>query len=84
MYDQIRSMKLGNLSALDSIPDNYVHMLLDYVAQVSRALAHAHRHNCVHGRLSLARVLLQKRKIHKNQSVMAKSVKGKNGAPLKI
>lgn len=42
MYDQILSMKLGNLSALDSIPDNYVHMLLDYVAQVSRAMAHAH------------------------------------------
>ena len=60
MYDLIKSMDLGNLSALDKIPDYYVQMLLGYIIQISRAFAHTHSHGLVHGNFNLSKVIAQK------------------------
>lgn len=52
-------MNLGHLSGLDKIPSFYMRFLLGYMIQMSRTLAHAHRHGLVHGRYNLTKVLVQ-------------------------
>ena len=61
MYDQIRSMKLGNLASLETIPDVYIKLLFKYAIGISEAFAHAHSHDVVHGAFDLSKVLLQKK-----------------------
>jgi hypothetical protein len=67
VYETIRYMNLGQMSALNTIPDYYVRFLLGYVIQVSRAMAHAHRNGLVHGHFDLSRVLVQSYRLNSKE-----------------
>ena len=60
MYSTIKSFALGNLSVVQVMPDFYCKMLLNFIIQISRALAFAHQHGVVHGNLDLSKVLVQR------------------------
>ena len=50
-------MKLGNLSALEKIPDKLVQIILEYIIQISRILAYIHSHDLVHGNFHLTKII---------------------------
>jgi hypothetical protein len=87
MYDFIKSMNLGNLSSLKSIPEYFVNCLLKFIIHVTRAFAHAHENNIVHGNFNLARVVAQKiedRNIlnqYSSRSFIGKATARGDGAP---
>ena len=60
MYDFIKEMQLGNLSSLKQIPEFYVNCVLKFIIHVTRAFAHAHENNIIHGNFNLSRVIAQK------------------------
>ena len=60
MYEMIAKLNLSNLSNYPKIPEFYMRALLGYMIQISRTLAHAHKHGLVHGALNLSKVLVQK------------------------
>lgn len=72
-YKMIKRFNLGNLSGLSKIPEFYMRFLLGYIIQVSRALAHAHEHDLIHGKLDLSKVIAQQKKIRakKFEKIMA-------------
>lgn len=59
MFETIRWLELGSLSALPTIPESYARNLVSYIIQVSQTLSHAHNNDCVHGKFSLSKVLVQ-------------------------
>jgi len=61
VHDLIKEMKMGNIRGTEKIPEAYVWALLEYIVQTSRALAHAHHHDVVHGKYGLSKVLMQRR-----------------------
>lgn len=78
-------MQLGNLSSLKQIPEYYVNCLLRFIIHVTRAFAHAHENNIVHGNFNLSRVIAQKleqrdlRQTYSSRSFIGASAKGKAG-----
>lgn len=34
--------------------------LLKFIISISKAIQHAHKHNCIHGNISLSKVIVQK------------------------
>ena len=62
-YDIIKSFNLGNLSALNRIPEFYIKHLIQYIVNISASLAQAHNHDLIHGDFNLSKVIAQKIKI---------------------
>ena len=60
MFQSIKWFNLGNLSANSKIPNFLIKFMLKYVIQISRALAHTHKHGLIHGNLCLSKVMVQK------------------------
>ena len=59
VFDIIKWLDLGSLSALPNIPNCYARNVTSYIMQVSQTLAHAHKNGCVHGKFNLSKVLVQ-------------------------
>ena len=62
-YGIIKSFNLGNLSALNRIPEFYIKHLIQYIVNISAGLAQAHKHDLIHGDFNLSKVIAQKIKI---------------------
>lgn len=59
MYSMIKNLNLGNLSGLPCIPEFYLRCLLGFIIQISKTLAHMHKHDLIHGKFDLTRVLVK-------------------------
>jgi hypothetical protein len=70
-YTVIKEMKLGNLSALNRIPEFYSKHLIQFIIDISGSMAHAHQHNLIHGEFNLSKIIAQKIKI---EDSMVKSI----------
>ena len=53
----IESMDLGNLSALEKIPEFYIKTVLKYLITISKAFSFCHKFDLVHGNFGLTKVL---------------------------
>ena len=58
MYDSIKYMNLGSLAGLPAIPNFYMRFLLGYIIQISKSMAHAHRHGLCHGKFDLSKIMV--------------------------
>ena len=62
MYSFIKHINLPHFSQMKAIPELYIKALFLYIIQVSKAMAHAHKHGLVHGKFDLSKVIIQRMK----------------------
>jgi DNA-binding helix-hairpin-helix protein with protein kinase domain len=60
VYQYIKQLGIEHFTTSQKIPDSYFKALVVYIYQVSRAMAHVHKHGLVHGNLNLSKVLVQR------------------------
>jgi len=63
-YTVIKSLNLGNLSALNRIPEFYIKHLIQFMIDISGSMAHAHAHDLIHGEINLSKIIAQKIKLN--------------------
>ena len=73
-YTMIKHFNLGNLSALNRIPEFYAKHLIQLIIDISGAMAHAHKHDLTHCDFNLSKIIAQKIKIedHVVDSIIAR------------